>query len=88
MSKLVAIFGCGPGAGRKTVAREMARQWGDSGKAVMILVIGPGEDVLDPPVHAGRLEDWISRFRSLSPIMLRNYLSADGEGAARLELPA
>ena len=88
MNKLIAIFGCESGAGRKTVARELARQWGDAGKAVLCLVIGFDKDAAVQSPHAGRLEEWIARFKSLSPVMLRNYLSADGEGTARLDLPA
>ena len=88
MNKLIAVFGCEPGAGRKTIARELSRHWGDVGKTAMSLIIGSAGNTADQLSQSERLEEWISRFKSLSPPMLRNYLSAEGEGAATLELLA
>jgi len=88
VNRLIAVFGCEPGAGRKTISRELARQWGDTGKAVMSLVIASAKDAAVQSCRAEKLEDWVPRFKSLSPIMLRHYLSAEGEDAAKLELPA
>lgn len=82
MNKWIALWGCEPGAGRRTLARGLSRLWAEEGKSTLLFTIGPDSDIPSSP----NLCDWIERFKSLSPLLLRNYLSRDPGSCARLHL--
>lgn len=81
MSRLLAFWGCEPGAGRRTVARKLVGHWTDQGKSALLLTIDP-EEVPSVPDPAA----WVPRFQSLSPVMLRQYLSGNAGSHAVLSL--
>src|SRR5579871_3835877 len=84
MNKLVTLFGCEPGCGRKTLAKELSRHWADSGKATLWVSLEPS--IGETPQAAGHsdLENWVPRFKSLSPLLLRNYLQTERSGYSKL----
>src|SRR5579864_5805652 len=86
MNKILTFYRCEPGAGRRTIALELARHWGEGGQAVMVLAIDPQTKTEAAGSLSADLENWVPRFRSLAPVMLRNYLSASGESYAKVVL--
>jgi len=93
-SALISFWSDGPGSGRRTLAHALAQHWTEQGQEV--LVIEAGEVV--PPPSRGTLPgrpaysshdpaSWVPRFRSLAPVMLRNFLSGSRGSHACLRLP-
>src|SRR5437660_6887474 len=81
--RLISFWSDGPGAGRRTLARELALYWTDQSLDVLLIQVG------DTPPHQNPA-DWVPRFRSLSPIMLRNFLVGPREAYGNIvfqELP-
>jgi pilus assembly protein CpaF len=81
-SALISFWSDGPGARRRTVARALAQHWAERGQEVLVIeVVAAAEqgDVHDPAI-------WVPRFRSLAPVMLRNFLSASRGSYACLKL--
>ena len=84
MSRLLVFWGCEPGAGRRTLARELARHWAERGQAALLLSVGSGASPSEPV--AADPAAWVPQFQSLSPLMLRNYLATGAGPCAALRL--
>ncbi len=66
--KLISFWSDRPGAGKRTLARELAQYWTDQGRHVLLVQTEDAPTQQDPA-------DWVTRFRSLSPILLQNFLA-------------
>ncbi len=82
MNRSIAFWSCEPGAGRRTIAEECARYWSHSGVSTVLVTIGSAPHILD----SSDPWEWIDRFESRSPELLRNYLLTDQENLAVLRL--
>jgi len=68
--KLISFWSGESGTGGRTLARALAQYWAEQGMDVLLI-----DNVADHPVTFPEPASWIPRFRSLSPVMLRNYLA-------------
>ena len=66
--KLISFWSGAPCAGRQTLAKSLAQCWADEGRDVLLIQMGEGSTLQDPT-------DWVPRFWSLSPVLLRNFLA-------------
>src|SRR5262245_32494793 len=81
MSKALILRGVEPGVGCRTLARALAGELQARGLTVR-LVRSSATDKLPKD----SLIEWISRFKSLAPMMLRNYLHDPNQGIAQWQL--
>src|SRR5437870_3958828 len=74
--RLITFWSAHPGAGARTIATELGRQWNLEERSTLILA--PVSSPLAEKVAAPPVREWLERFRNLSPMLLRNYLAAAG----------
>src|SRR5437667_5778826 len=77
--KVVSFWSDKPGAGRHTLARELAKYWTDQRRNVLLVQTETPPFQQDPSI-------WVPRFRSLSPTLLRNFLAGSFGSCGRLNL--
>ncbi len=95
--KLISFWSGMAGVGRRTLAKSLAQCWADQGRDVLLLSVTPAEaGVQQNPIDSGFRRndvcspdpaDWVPRFRSLSPFMLRNFLADPGGTYGSLNFP-
>ena len=66
--KLISFWAAEPGAGRRTLARALAEVWAEQGKDALLIQVENLPYTQDPA-------EWVPRFGSLSPLLLRNFLA-------------
>ncbi len=76
-NKLISFWSDKPGVGRRTIASALAQCWTDQGRDVLLIQTDNGSSHQDPA-------SWVPRFRSLSPVLLRNFFAGPGGSSGRL----
>jgi len=79
--KVISLWSDKPAVGRKTLARSLAQYWREQGQEILLVQAGQSPYHQDP---AG----WVPRFRSLSPVLLRNFLAGPQGSYGCLNLAA
>src|SRR5690348_16148134 len=80
IGKLISFWSDKPGVGRRKLAHALAQHWTDEGRHVLLIRQAPS----DHP----EISEWIPRFRSLSPTLLRNFLGGSSGSYGRLHAAA
>ncbi len=85
--KLIVFAAGEPASGRRTIVERLAGHWSAQGKSVLVLSMRDDDIASAQDVALSPDDQWIERFKSLPPFLLRNYLSDPLGGPARRLLP-
>jgi Flp pilus assembly CpaF family ATPase len=89
MKRVITCWSAETGIGRRTLLTELARELEDANHSVLIISVGK-EAQIDRPSETLRPspDAWVSRFSSLSPSLLKNYLVEPNRQLGYIALPS
>src|SRR5690349_10955552 len=86
MNRFITCWSTGENTGRGTLMRHLADHLTDQKSSVLLMNVGFPCDPQDND-HSQDPSDWVPRFKTLSPKLLRNFLAGPPGAYARLSLP-